>query len=279
MFEIVGALALALSLCLLVRRWPKGVRDHDAGRSRTPAALGGRVLVAVSNPASGQALGDLATAMARVDDGHVAALAVLGPGDGNDIRSLSRETTRRCGAVATEGGVSASSRLRVDTSVAAGVLHQAVESDASLVVLGWPRLGPGGRPAPAVADAIAGVPCPLLLTRLQGYQRRRIVLRVPVSPIAQGLQASLRLATDVAERLADQHHLPVVCVPVAERVPEDPSQLIVVPVAPTDEALDRALRETAPLGDVVLALCHGTRATERRELLTTAAGLYGPSTP
>jgi len=162
----------------------------------------------------------------------------------------------------------------VDTSVAAGILHETVESDASLLILGWPRLGADGRLPLGIADAVAGVPCPLLLARLQGYQWRRIVLRVPSTPTPGGLRASVRLATDVADRLAHRHRLPVVCLPATEPATADPAQLIVAPVDACQDAVDRALRDTPPLGDVLLALCHGPRAGERRELLSTAANLY-----
>ncbi|MCC5948160.1 MAG: hypothetical protein JJT89_06860 [Nitriliruptoraceae bacterium] len=278
MIEIVVALGLLLLVGAGARSWATRGPGPRGGRTRTALGIGERVLVAVSHPASGESLGEVASALARPDAGHVAALTVIGPADADadDVRSLSREAIQRCEAVAVEGGLRAQGRLRVDTSTAAGILHETVERDASLLLLGWPRLGADDHPDPAVADAVAEVPCPLLLARLQGYQWRRIVLRVPGTSTDQGLRASLRLATDVAERLGAQHRLPVVCVPTTERASADPSQLIVSPVAPAAEAIELALRQTAPLGDVVLAVCHGPHAAERRALLSSAADLYSP---
>lgn len=277
MAEIVAAFALLALLAVGARRWST---RGGGGPCRLSVRIGERVLVAVSHPASAHSLAEVATTLARPDAGCVTALTVLDPSDVDDVRPLSREAIRRCEAVATEGGVDTDGRLRVDTSVAAGVLHQTVESDASLLLLGWPRLGVDDRPGPAVADAVAGVPCPLLLARLQGYRWRRIVLRVPAAPTTDGLRASLRLAIDVAERLADQHGVPVSCLPATDGAAADPSQLVIAPVAPHGAALEQALRKTGPLGDVVLALCHGPDAADRRELLATAADLYGwPSPP
>lgn len=273
MAEILTTLVV---LILVGVGWWSWTTRHGlgAGGPGGGVAIGERVLVAVSHPASAESLGEVAAALARGDAGCVTALTVLDRDDVDDVRPLSREAIRRCQAVAVEAGVEADGRLRVDSSVAAGILHQTVESDASLLVLGWPRLGLDHRPAPAVADAVAGVPCPLLLARLQGYRWRRIVLRMPNVPDAVGLEASVRLATDVAERLSRQHGIPVARLRAADVSTADPTDLLVAPVDPLHGAVERALREANPLGDVLLALCHGPDAVARRELLSTAAGLY-----
>lgn len=275
MIEIVAAFALLLVLVVGSRSWSNRAGDRRSDRSRMSPGVGERILVAVSHPASGETLGEVAAALARADAGRVSALTVLDPTDTDDVRSLSRAAIDRCEAVAIEGGLRAGGRLRVDTSVATGILHETVEGDASLLVLGWPRLGADGGVVPTVADAIARVPCPLLLARLQGYQWHRIALRVPATSAPQGLEASLRLATGIAERLRDQHRIPLDRLP-KEHARADPTQLVVVPVEPAEDAIERALRETAPLGDVLLALCHGPRAAHGRQLLSSAAELYAP---
>ena len=277
----VAVVVTMAGIGVLVRRSRRGaspVRDEDV------AGSGRRVLVAVAHPASAEGLGDLAAAVARFDRGRVEAICVIDEGSVADVTALAEETVSRCRTAVIDGGVEATQRVRVDASVGHGVLHRAVELDASLVVLGWPGTGEDGVSA-GIAPAIRDGPAPLLLARLQGYRWDRIRVCVPASRSDAGLDASLRLATEVSERIGRTRGVPVVREPVGPSEPtvrstaaDGATELKVVPVAPHRGAVQRAIDDAAPFGDLVLALCHGPEAREHRPLLASAGRLYDVAT-
>lgn len=271
---VAVVLATALSSVLAVRYR----RDRRAEDRPHEADIGRRVLVGVAHPASAEALGGLAATMSKVARGRVEAVCVLEEGAA-DLAPMAEEAVARCGTAVVDGGVEASKRVRVDASIGRGVLHHAVEFDATLVVLGWPGAGDTGVPS-GVEPAIRDLPAPLLLARLQGYPWERIRLHVAGAPTEDGLNASMRLASQVAERLARAHDVPVTR-PVgsgdADPRPEAVdavAALTVLPVAPRQDAVRAALREAPQLGDLILALCHGPAAREHRPLLLAAEQLY-----
>lgn len=260
---LVGGLAL---LAIVVRR-PVG---------RGAEGPGSRVLVAVSRPASAQPLGELAAAVARPERGQVTPVTVLTLDVPVNRRTAAEETVQRCSSVAAENGLSADGHVRYDTSVADGLFHLAVERNASSVVVGWPRAEDGTGAVAGLEQLTSALPVPVLAARLDGYEWQRVVLQVPPEPNSDGLRASLRLATATAERVAALAGVPVVCASEGTALGGSPSQLVVVPVDPDPVAVRRAALANRAAGDVVLAMCHGARATDRRPLLPAASELYGP---
>lgn len=212
------------------------------------------------------------------------ALSVIDEGSAATVSALAEETVARCSAAVVDGGAEATRRVRVDASVGRGILHRTVELDASLVVLGWPELGEDGI-SPDIAPAITDSPAPLLLARLQGYRWDHIRLCAPASVTDEGMRASLRLATEVCDRIAEAGGLSVTREtpasegPLATSTAADlASELRVVPVAPDPEAVRRTIADAPPLGDLILALCHGPQAREHRPLLASAEQLYDVAT-
>jgi len=265
-------IALVLAAAIVIVRVR---RTGKPGSGDTPdTRLGQRILVAVAHPASAEGLGGLAGVLARPDRGRVEALTVFDGDAPAGESALAEETVGRCSTAVLDAGAESTSRMRVDASVGEGVLHRTVELDASLVVLGWP--GPSQSETPSgVGLAVSESPAPLLLARLQGYRWERVRLCTPRQAPSEGLGASLRLASEVSERIADAHDLLVVHESLVEHAaPEIASELRVLPVPPDGDAVREAIEDTNPLGDLVLAVCHGPRAREQRALLASAERLY-----
>lgn len=249
--EIGVTLAVVLVAFLAVRAWR---RRPDAG----PTGFGSRVLVAVARPSTAVRLSQLAAALAAADRGRVTPVAVLDPRSTTGDRERADETVRRCEATVIEEGLEARGRVRVDASVADGLLHGTLEYDASCLVMGWPSPRDQDRFGGPVDALVARSRVPVLLARLDGYRWRRIVLRVPREPTDAHLRASLRLATEVADRLGRRLGLDVVCTSVTTRIPETPSQLVMAPLAARAETSHTALAATSPGSDVVLVIAPGS---------------------
>lgn len=264
---LAGAVALAAVVAALARGWFDPERD----------GLGKHVLVAVSRPASAVALSRFAAAVARPARGRVTPLRVLTLKAAPGSRERAEETVQRSSSTVLEEGLHSRGRVRYDASVTDGLFHGAVEYGASAVVVGWPRGDGAGEPTVGLDQLVSGLPLPVLVARLDGYRWQRVVLQVPPEPNSDGMRASLRLATTTAERLAAISGVPVRCISTAAGRQETPSELVIVPVDPDPAAIREAVAFSRAVGDVVLAICHGPDAADRRPLLSSAAALYEPT--
>lgn len=255
---------------LLWWAWWAG-RDTGA-TGGTPPPL---TLLGVAHPRSAEALCQLAAALQRSVRGRVLPMTVVEDAADEGTLARAEETVRWANVALVDEGLEPAAELRAAERVGDGLLHAALERDASLLVLGWPAVTAGGDDP--VLDVLRRASCPVLVARLHGYRWARVVLRVPREPTTSGVRASLRLATETAEELAAIHDLPVTCVPADQPLPGDPAELVVTPVAPEEGALARELAASEPLADVVIAVCHGVQAVERRELTAASIRLYAAS--
>ncbi|MCC5948156.1 MAG: hypothetical protein JJT89_06840 [Nitriliruptoraceae bacterium] len=166
----------------------------------------------------------------------------------------------------------------VGRQVLLAVAHPA--SAEGLADLGWPAPGEDGRSS-RIMTAVSDSPAPLVIARLQGYRWQRV--RLCGAPDADadpdpGWGASMRLAADLGARIGGAEDVPVVDgASDAGTTPERASELRVIAVAPDHDAVRRALEDAEPLGDLVLALCHGPQARDHRPLLASATRLYDPA--
>lgn len=259
---VVVVLASALILTAALAR-----RDGGSG-GPSP-----RILVGVVNPRSAETLVQLAAALVRGTRGHVLPVRVIRPAAEPATVALAEETIGRADAALVDEGLDAGGFVRCDASAADGLLHAAMEREATTLLVGWPS-APGLRPDDEVLRLLRLCPCPVLVARLEGYRWRRIVLRVPREPTTSGVRASLRLATETAERLGEKLDLPITCITADEHLPADAAQLVVAPVAPDEGAVAREFAANVPPGDVVVAACHGALADRQRELTSAATRLY-----
>jgi Kef-type K+ transport system membrane component KefB/nucleotide-binding universal stress UspA family protein len=176
--------------------------------------LGERVLVPLENPAGDESTIMLAAALTWSDAGTVIPLTVL------DVRATPhgvRETRQRLvdGAertVLARGG-EARSEVRLDASTAAGVVHAAIEHDATCVVLAW-----NGRPTRResffgrqVDALLVRSPVPVLVVRsVPVTPHRRVVLALDDTDMLPGGRPGAKIAASVAVRLAAGLRAPLV---------------------------------------------------------------------
>lgn len=260
------ALVVATTVVLrVVARPPRPDPAQDLGR---------HVMIGVASPTTATVLSGLGAALARGIRGRVTPFTVVPTGADEAQRAFAEEAVRRGATTVVEEGLAGDPHLRVDVAVADGLLHGVVQLDASLLVMGWPATDADGRFAAPVEQLVSAAPLPVLVARLDGHRWHRIVLRVPREPMTAGLRASLRAATQASDRLADARGLDVSCVADDAPVVADPSQVVISPVAPEPAAIRRAAGRVPARGDVILAICHGPRATEHRPLLSAAVELY-----
>jgi hypothetical protein len=107
--------------------------------------------------------------------------------------------------------------LHIDRSVAAGLHRATVETDASLLLLGWP--GPEGVRAwmfgAGYSEIIAATSTPAAIAALHGSQRNRTVLVARPVDLLPGNVLNLQLGLELATALARHDDEPLVVGPVA----------------------------------------------------------------
>jgi Kef-type K+ transport system membrane component KefB len=290
--EAVNAAVVVILVTCLVSSWVAARTAPSIPRPPVRArALGQTILVPIVRPESVAPLIWLAAALARVDSGTVIPLAVVGGGADDEEVALRRETAAGAERHALATGADSHGLLRIDTSVADGILHAAREELASLVLLGWKGFATarehlfGGVIDPVLATSSV----PIAVARLQPHTPRRVVLALETGDLEPAVLPSLHLATELVRRIARTAGLEVVLAtdvdlpqltavtrglqglrvgqPLAcprSELPEavDTHDLVVLPAAPGPAALRgsaAAVAHDAPQVSVVIALNPGVR--------------------
>lgn len=139
--------------------------------------MGRMVLVPVARPESVAEIVLLATWVARADAGQVLPLHVVTAPDAARVQAAS-PLLEAAESAASRLGADVDAVIRVDRSVASGVVNTVIERDASLVLLGWKgetstrdRLF-----GSLLDDIVARVPCLVAACWLPGGEIRRLVL-------------------------------------------------------------------------------------------------------
>lgn len=284
------SVTLALgTIVLLAALW--ALAERTRRRADAQPTLGEAILVPVARPRSAFGLVGFAAAIAAEDRGRLVAVNVIGADADRQGRIGAETLVQATEVVAADQGCEVSTLVRASRTVADGVLHTAVEHAATLVVVGWPSEGRHERDLGCPVDRIvAEAPAPVIVTRLDGGDWQRVVLR-GVDVRRRGGRPSLRLAAAVARRIAAYRHVPLTCTSDLDR-PEvrqllagveqvepadeqlgDPEVLTIAAVPPGTQALERAVARMRGIGDVALVLSHGAVAEHHRPLLPTAQRL------
>lgn len=110
--------------------------------------------------------------------------------------------------VITSRGAEVEGVVRIDASVVRGIAHAVLETDASLVVIGWTETSLARRAVlgSVVDDVVATVPAPVVVAHLPHLEVRRIVLLEVKG--ASPVEAST--ARDLATSMSRSRTLPVV---------------------------------------------------------------------
>jgi Kef-type K+ transport system membrane component KefB len=169
--------------------------------------LGNRVVVPVSNPDTIESLVRVAGQVAAPDSGAVVAINVL-PFDAQPEQVRAQRTLAgRAEKAALAVGSEVTPTVRIDASIDRGVLHAIVEQDGTCLVMGWD--GTAGRREAlfgSVIDRVISIsPVPVLVCRPGVDEHtRRILVIVTHLELLPASEQGLRLALDVARRLATQ---------------------------------------------------------------------------
>ncbi|MFP5308081.1 MAG: cation:proton antiporter [Actinomycetes bacterium] len=257
----VNAVVLVILVTALVASWT-GARF--APRVPVPStrstALGRTIVVPVANPRTSASLVKIAALVAGPDQGTVVPVNVLGFDASQDQVQSHRRIAEDGEQVALRNGAEARSVVRIDASPTAGVLHTAVEEGATAMLVGWKgyanrREGFFG----SIIDAIVSrSPVPLLVCHPGTDESvRRIVLSVTHHDLSPAGRRGLRLAVEVATRMATQAEAPLMVLTesqdvdvVLQALPEDRRDRTTI--ESDDRRQPIALRHHTTEGDVVV---------------------------
>jgi Kef-type K+ transport system membrane component KefB len=228
--------------------------------------LGKRVLVPLHDPSGDDATITIAAALTSSDAGTVIPLTVL------DVRASPvgvSETRQRLvdGVERTvlARGAEARSEVRLDSSTAAGVVHAAIEHDATCIVLDWT-----GRPTRResffgrqVDALLVRSPVPVLVVRsVAPSDFRRVVLALDDTDMLPGGRPGAEIAASVSVRLAARLKLPLV---VCRTVDDGPlvhieGHTVERSFTAADGDLEGLLDTRTTTGDIVVKGLSTTRA-------------------
>ncbi|MEW5930107.1 MAG: cation:proton antiporter [Gemmatimonadota bacterium] len=188
--EVNGVVVMILATCIVgpwaVQRFGRRVALAEAARPYDPVHAPRRVLVPLANPATADALLDLALVVRGHGSEEPLRVLTVAPGEGAASEAEVAEAESVLGHAvvhAAAAGVPVLPMTRVDTSVAAGIARGVAESRTSTVVIGWDGR-PGGTRAVfgSVLDQLTGsTRATLLVARLTQAPRatRRVVAAIP----------------------------------------------------------------------------------------------------
>lgn len=210
--RVVNAILIVILVTVVVSSW---VAARSAGRveplQAPPSRLGRTVLVPIANPEAAPGIVRLAAWTARADGGQVVLFHVVPTPDSASVHAA-RSILAGVESIAAQLGIEADAFVRVDRSIASGVLNTAVERDASLVMLGWRgTVSTRGRFFGSLFDDIVDrAPCVVAACWLGSRAPTRLLL-VPGGG-GDALPADVIAAVEVFRRLAKGSGLPVVVI-------------------------------------------------------------------
>ncbi len=190
---------------LLVERFGSRLRPSEVPRERELPF--DRILVPIANPQTQEHLIALASILARSREGVLLPLHVAQEVDGR-ITGLEhqRELLGRVPEILSDPETRIQPVRRVDTSIARGILHAAIENEASLIVMGW-----RGRPTfrqsifgTVLDEVVWNASVPVLVGRLitSINAMERVVLAVPPNSLSVELAGkTLEMVTDIAQAI------------------------------------------------------------------------------
>jgi len=202
-----GAILMILCTCitspLLVQRF--GLRLHPSEAPREKRPLFDRILVPIANPKTQEHLITLADILSRISKGILLPLHVAQEVNRRVVGlEHQQQLLERVPEILSDPETQIQPVRRVDASIAKGILHAAIENEASLIVMGW-------RGKPTFRQSIFGTvldevvwhaTVPVMVGRLITpiNAMRRVVLVVPPNSLGAGLAGkTLEIVTTVAQ--------------------------------------------------------------------------------
>ena len=218
-------------------------------------------VVLIPAPQAGGALAQrlqLAGRIAEASGGVVVPTVVSVPQPGQDI-SEARDRLADIDDTLHSLGLEGDARIRVDVSVAQGISRAALENDASLVILEWPRPRSIAeyfveRPSDEVARLVE---CPVAIAAFADSQWERVLLVIEEDDLDESQVGDLRLAVGIATGAAADRRMTVGPV-TRERLMETGITLPDwVEYEADDVDPDRWIAANARTGDLIVLAAHG----------------------
>jgi Kef-type K+ transport system membrane component KefB/nucleotide-binding universal stress UspA family protein len=208
--EVNAVVVMILATCLAgpwaVERFGRVVARSEQARPYDPSAAPRRVMIPLANPATAEALMDLAFAVRGADTDEPVIPLSVAPDEGHSTEAWVAEAEQMlAGAVrhATAAEVSVRPVTRVDANVAAGIARGVAETRASVVVIGWDGRRGGGRAMfGSVLDQVLERTRQMVLVAKLGHPlnvtRRLVVLVPPAADRHPGFADALAMVNRIA---------------------------------------------------------------------------------
>ncbi len=267
--QVVNAVLIVILVTVVVTSWSA---TRVVGNLPVPQPahrqLGAGVVVALANPESAEMLVGLAVSIARPDGGVVHPIHIVtDPGLATSELEQRRSMVAEAEALAARAGAEAGGWLRVDTSVAAGVVHTVLERNASLVIIGWQSDSPtrdvlfGSK----IDEVVAKLTVPVVVARITGLGSGPVLLGLDDHDLDPLARADLVAAIAVAQRVAKGRGIDPVAIVSVD--PSEVPELARLRAEVSGESrLDAVLDRLDGHGTVVLPAARGTRTFGRDAL-------------
>lgn len=231
--EVNAVVVMILATCLAgpwtVERFGRRVAQREEARPYDPTSAPRRVLIPLANPATAEALMDLAFVVRGSDSDEPLIPLSVAPDEGGATEAWVAEAEQMlAGAVrhATAAEVPVRPVTRVDANIAAGIARGVAETRASVVVIGWDGRRTGSRAIfGTVLDQLLDRTRQMLIVAKLGHPlnvTQRVVVLVPpaadrhpgfadalaaVNRIAGGIGAGMTglVVGEDAERIRQAH--------------------------------------------------------------------------
>jgi Kef-type K+ transport system membrane component KefB len=276
--EVNAVVLVILLTCVLsgalTERFARSIPRPD----RPTPEIGATIVVPIADSGRAEQLVEVAAGIARTDSGVVVPLTILNfDAAPDEVEGLRDELTEEVEAVALGGGADLRAMVRIDVTASAGMLHTAIESGASSILLGWK--GDAARSSSYFGedtDAIVTLsPVPVLVCRPAHLEPNRVVLGVSGRDLSPVTRPTTQLCASVGTRLA--RHFDVPFEVVTDQHPDRIGQVL-------DDEIHLITEQRAPLqslphrseaGDIVLEGMPPSRAGLDRRASRLARALPG----
>ncbi len=227
--------------------------------------LGRRVLLPVSDQTPAGSQLRVAAAVAARDGGTVVPLTVLGYGTAPaDLRQRRAALVSTVERMVLAAGAEAQSEVRLDSSRTAGVLHAAVEQDATCIVIGWKGWSTLRESffGEAIESLLAQTSVPVLVVRPSEVDRMPAQVVVAYDDSDQRLdhRRAVEIAAAVGERLALAFRVPLVACKASPDSPVDLDAIADRVIIASDGRLVELVQHITTGGDIVVKPLPSTRA-------------------
>ncbi len=209
--EVNAVVLVILLSCIvsgaLTERFARNIPRPD----RQAPEVGATVIVPIADAGRSEQLVEVAAAIARRDGGVVVPLTVLNfDAETEKVDRLREGLTQDVEAVALRSGADLRAVVRIDVTPSAGMLHTAIESGATSILLGWKgyaarRTSYFGEDTDAI---ITLSPVPVFVCRPADLRPARVVLDVSDRDLSPAALPTTILGALVGRRLAAHFSVP-----------------------------------------------------------------------